>query len=247
MCTPAPTTAPASTWERVPMTAPLWITAFGPTETPPSKDALGSTCAERWMPCCRRTGLSNTAARAKASFGWGTSSIGLLEPSLASLSEVTMAPARLACAAASAASLSAKTSCRSMAFDAAPTPSISIADASSHPAGRTSTAPRCAASSESRMSSTIERRLTGRARLPAAVDPQPLLREAPHPCLNGGGADLRVGDDVLLVVAGVDKLQGFPELKHVLLLFFAPGKEAGQHGGFRPPGHAGQTGRGAGW
>src|SRR5580704_11080705 len=92
----------------------------------------------------------------------------------------------------------------------------------------------------------VDRRVAFGACLPAAVDPEPLVRVAANPVFDDFGETGGVFEGVLLVVSGGDEVDGFSEMEDVLLLGLLPEHESGKDGGSGSESDAGHAGCGAG-
>src|SRR5450631_778279 len=86
---------------------------------------------------------------------------------------------------------------------------------------------------------SVQWRLTGGTRLPAAVHPEPLVGITADEVFDDFGEFGGVGYDVGLVIAGSDQLDGGIEAQDVFAQFRIPYRKAGDYGGVGAQGNAG--------
>src|SRR5271156_3879611 len=99
--------------------------------------------------------------------------------------------------------------------------------------------------SSSRRLLRIDRLLARGPRLPALVNPQPLVGIAPHVIFNHPRESRRVFAHVGLFLAGAHEFHGRLETQAVFPALFVPGKKPGNYGSLRAQGDASQAGSGA--
>src|SRR5205807_10488321 len=83
----------------------------------------------------------------------------------------------------------------------------------------------------------VQRGLPGRARLPAAMDPQPLIGIVTDEILNDFREELCIGSNVGLIVAGANQLHGGIETQAVAAQDRIPQGKSRQNGGVRAEGN----------
>src|ERR1035437_2578582 len=225
MHTPSPMTAPASMRVPLPMLAYSPTTAQGPMLTPSPSSTCAPTTAAGCTPVAGSAGVSSLAARANHNRGCSATTTHLPcgssgpHPAFS-----TTTPALLASALAADAASSAKISSAHPACSSEFTP---LTGRFASPA--TSLPPNASINSPSFMRlSLIQPRLACRPRLPAAMNPQPLVRIAPNPALDGAGAQLRGSHNVGLVVGGALEGQLRAEVQHVAPFGLLPHHEPPQ-------------------
>src|SRR5271157_2950488 len=198
---------------------------FSPMHTPSPTTAPASTRVPAPMRAFSPTTAQGPMLTPSPSFTFAPTTAAGCTPVAGSPAFITTMLALLASASAADVASSANTSSASPASSTEFTP---LTNRSRSPA--TSLPPNASISALTFMRlSSIDPRLARRPRLPAAMNPQPLVRIAQNPRLDGAGALLRGSHDVGLFIGGPLKDQLRAEVQHIAPFRLLPHHEPRQN------------------